>query len=614
MVVWDLDEVLWAGTLNEGAVQLKPAAASAVRALNRRGIVNSICSRNDRDQVRGVLEDLALWEEFVFASIDWAPKGERLAQLIDDAQLRPVNVLFIDDLLHNLEEASYAAPGLQTSGPEIIDGLLDLPQCAGKDDPGRTRLEHYRLLERKQTDRRQATGTHEAFLRTCGIRVRLGADAPAVADRLYELVTRTNQLNFTKRRPGRPEFEAMLGDPAVESGFVQVADRYGDYGICGFFSRDRDSGRLRDFLFSCRILDMGVEQWLFEHLGRPAFESERGGPPPLGSHPDWITLVEEGLPEQVPGAPPERHGADGPVAERRRRVVMMGGCDLWVVFDFLGGDITKDFARSAKSGALMHVEHTQILRQARAGLTADQERIVEQLPVVDLDVFSDRPVFADDYGVLVYSVLMDYSQAVYVHRASGLVLPWEQLEVDVTARDQWPTIQEKYRSAGVDQAFLEWFADEFERRGPMSPEEFAADIGWLCEAVDPGVRVVFLNGAEVAIDDPAEPGRHERHRVMNRALAEVVETKPNASICDVRAFVRSPDDVGSNLRHYRRHVYLRIANELRDRVTVGLEPPAQAPWRRRSRRWRRRKVRQARGLAARSVRRVQSTWRRREVS
>ena len=81
-------------------------------------------------------------------------KGPRVAQIIEDAQLRPENVLFIDDLALNRAEVRHFSPGIQTAGPEIIGRLLALPELSGKDDPDHTRLEQYRLLERKLADRR----------------------------------------------------------------------------------------------------------------------------------------------------------------------------------------------------------------------------------------------------------------------------------------------------------------------------------------------------------------------------------------------------------------------------------------------------------------------------
>jgi len=56
-VVWDLDNTLWDGVLLEGdACELRPDAAQALELLDRRGILQSISSKNDSEAARGHLE------------------------------------------------------------------------------------------------------------------------------------------------------------------------------------------------------------------------------------------------------------------------------------------------------------------------------------------------------------------------------------------------------------------------------------------------------------------------------------------------------------------------------------------------------------------------------
>src|SRR6202034_3660110 len=89
LVVWDLDDTFWRGTLSEGPVEIDPVLVELVRTLNRRGIVNAICSKNDEAPVRAELEGAGMWDEFVFVRIDWTPKGPPVAQIIEAAPLRP---------------------------------------------------------------------------------------------------------------------------------------------------------------------------------------------------------------------------------------------------------------------------------------------------------------------------------------------------------------------------------------------------------------------------------------------------------------------------------------------------------------------------------------------
>ena len=128
MVVWDLDDTFWRGTLSEGPVECDPVVVALVRTLNRRGIVSAICSKNDELPVRRELEAIGLWDEFVFARVDWTPKGPRVARIIEDARLRPENVLFLDDRPENVEAARRAGLAAAVyegeSGAQVLHGIL----------------------------------------------------------------------------------------------------------------------------------------------------------------------------------------------------------------------------------------------------------------------------------------------------------------------------------------------------------------------------------------------------------------------------------------------------------------------------------------------------------
>ena len=77
----------------------------------------SISSKNDLTLARNELERHGLWELVIFARINWEPKGAQVRDLIEAAQLRAENVLFVDDNHLNREEAAFFASGLQVADP-----------------------------------------------------------------------------------------------------------------------------------------------------------------------------------------------------------------------------------------------------------------------------------------------------------------------------------------------------------------------------------------------------------------------------------------------------------------------------------------------------------------
>jgi hypothetical protein len=95
-------------------------------------------------------------------------------------------------------------------------------------------------------------------------------------------------------------------------------------------------------------------------------------------------------------------------------------------------------------------------------------------------------VIRPDYDVLVYSVLVDYSQGIYRHRASDLVVTWCQFDRVVTDPVNWPGLEADFGNCGIDRAFLEWFAGEFDFMGCIGTDRFKENIRWLARSIPAG--------------------------------------------------------------------------------------------------------------------------------
>jgi HAD superfamily phosphatase (TIGR01681 family) len=142
LVVWDLDDTFWCGTLAEGGVTAIEHNIELIKHLNSRGIVNSICSKNDERQARRKLVELGIFNHFVFPRISYDPKGQTIAELIQSVALRAENVLFIDDNHLNREEVRYYNPGIMAAHPaDVLDRLRDHPECGRQTGSGNVAAE-----------------------------------------------------------------------------------------------------------------------------------------------------------------------------------------------------------------------------------------------------------------------------------------------------------------------------------------------------------------------------------------------------------------------------------------------------------------------------------------
>jgi FkbH-like protein len=322
LVIWDLDETFWSGTLAEGAIEKIDRNCDMVIQLAERGVISSIASKNDFDAAAAKLKEFGVWDYFVLPQIVFGPKGQLIADLIDSMNLRAENVLFIDDNHLNREEAKHYAAGLMTADPkDVLPGILELPALKGKDDRGLSRLKQYKTIESKRKDQ-LSTVSNEEFLRQCEIYVTIDFDIESDFERLVELANRTNQLNFTKRRLEDPDaiadFRRLLTTFGCTAGFVRVSDRYGDYGVVGYFVQQRNASvnKLSDFVFSCRAMNMGIEQYVYERLGSPEIKVVGPVSNPIQSFAkiDWI---KEG-----------RGPSNSSETQLGKQLLVVGACDL----------------------------------------------------------------------------------------------------------------------------------------------------------------------------------------------------------------------------------------------------------------------------------------------
>ena len=114
LVIWDLDDTFWRGAVAEGGItESLQQNHDAVIELARRGIMSSICSKNDERPIRDILTERGILDYFVCPSISWESKGSRLAAIVEATRLRAASVMFIDDNPNNRAEAAVAVPGMQ---------------------------------------------------------------------------------------------------------------------------------------------------------------------------------------------------------------------------------------------------------------------------------------------------------------------------------------------------------------------------------------------------------------------------------------------------------------------------------------------------------------------
>ena len=548
LVIWDLDDTFWSGTVSEGSILPIQQNSYVVKEFTKRGIINSISSKNNFDDAKKELEAMQIWEYFVFPQITWDPKGKIIQDLLEMLNLRAENTLFIDDNVLNLNEALFFSPNLNVCLPEHIESLLNNEYLKGKDDSDHTRLSQYKNLEKKQLDFSKSKLSNVEFLKDSDIKVQISTDSINQLDRIYELVERTNQLNYTKNRVTIEELRAQIEDENASSGYIKVTDKYGDYGISGFYLLKENE--LIHFLFSCRTMNMYVESWVYKQLGSPKLNIvgevaiQLDMAVDLGFINNSENKAKSSTDKQILGD---------------QKILMLGGCDLDQIVFYLNYDqLFTEFNYVNNLNLNVHKDHTVLIKQFK-GLNDAQLEVIKHIPVLDINDIGIK-INTIEWDILIFSPLNDYSRGLYKHKSTGFVLPFDAFNIDWTDEKNWKDLPKHLATLPI--SFLQFLKKNFEFLGPISPEEFKDNIKWLLETYK-DKKFIFLNGSEVVSEKGHswEKNMHLRHNELNKIL-QSFESYNNVKIVDVTKFVKDENDIADNIRHYNKLAYKQISDEI----------------------------------------------------
>lgn len=562
LVIWDLDDTFWKGTLSEGPIESITENLQLIRDLTDRGIVNTICSKNEYEPTVKQLQELGIDDYFVFKSIDWTPKGQRISQLIKDMGLRPVNCLFIDDNVVNLNEAQFYSKELMIAEPDAIGQLIDFCKAANASDSSHKRLNQYKVLEEKQKAKAEA-GDNLQFLYSSNTKVEIHEDCKAKADRLFELINRTNQLNFTKNRCTREEFDATLADKDTNCGYVTVKDNFGDYGIVGFFAIKNN--KCIHFLFSCRTIGQGVEQWVYSILGWPELQI-------VG---DVVNIVEK---VEAPAWINQQIECIQSVEEKSHaKIVFKGACDLRIMATFLKSDnIIEEFTYVGlkRKNHIEHHNHSVNYLTLPFLPEEDKKMLLDDCVFNDEEMF-DTKMYDKDVALIFLSTQIEPNLGIYRHKKKGVKIAWGEYSYPLTDSKNWAGYIDGSIFGANNNFTEEWlkeFSEKYEFVGNMTPEAFTGQLDKLLEKIQPNAKVCLLLGSEMPYEantERAYEGRHLYYKQINTLLREYAKTHKRVWLIDFNDYLKGQEDFIDNINHYQRNIYYEASHKANEYINMA---------------------------------------------
>jgi FkbH-like protein len=261
---------MWDGVLLEdgpGTLRLKPGILPIIQDLDRRGILQSIASKNNHEEAMQVLRQFDIDEFFLYPQISWAPKGEAVRAIGRLLNISLDTVLFVDDLQFELQQVRAACPGVMVLDAKHYLSILQMKECqVPVTGETASRRKMYQVERTRSEMAQNFKDDYKAFLRYCNIQVTIQHLTEENIERVHELTQRTNQLNFSGNRYHREILSRILLTPYLDTYVLACEDRFGSYGIIGFGIVDSREPRLTDLMFSCRIQSKRVEHAFLGYL------------------------------------------------------------------------------------------------------------------------------------------------------------------------------------------------------------------------------------------------------------------------------------------------------------------------------------------------------------
>ncbi len=278
-VVWDLDNTVWDGVLLEdGNVTLRPNIVEIIQTLDKRGILQSVASKNEHQHAMAKLEEFGLAEYFLYPQINWNSKAASIDTIVKKLNIGVDTFAFIDDQPFEREEVNYSLPDVLCIDALQTPELLAMPEMNPRfitEDSAKRRAMYMSDMQRQQLED-DFTGPKDEFLATLQMTLSIGPAQVEDLQRAEELTVRTNQLNTSGKTYSYDELDFFRQSDQHLLLMAGLDDKYGTYGKIGLTLIEcmPDVWRVKLLLMSCRVMSRGVGSVLINHLRN---EAKRNG-------------------------------------------------------------------------------------------------------------------------------------------------------------------------------------------------------------------------------------------------------------------------------------------------------------------------------------------------
>jgi FkbH-like protein len=284
-IITDLDNTFWRGILGDDGVdgihwsmdsgsQNHALYQHLLAALAEQGVLIGVVSKNDPDNVETAFacSDFILKKDAIFPiKASWGRKSLAVGEVLQDWNVLPDSVVFVDDSEMELEEVRNLFPDISTlKFPTSDDGnlgifLSELRDCfeyrqPTDEDQLRTKSLKANAVFSDSVDR-SSDDEYEQFLSDSQPEIEYEFNKQGSCERAFELINKVNQFNLNGQKLDAGGWSDLIQAPDTFLLTIAYKDKFGPLGtIAAIVGRQSEVGiEISSWVMSCRAFSRRIE-------------------------------------------------------------------------------------------------------------------------------------------------------------------------------------------------------------------------------------------------------------------------------------------------------------------------------------------------------------------
>lgn len=285
VVVTDLDNTLWDGVLRESKTspKLHHFRIQVLNELISMGIIVCVSSKNDPDvntlnKIKEILGILS--RKIPIYKISWNRKSDSILEISNELNVGLDTIAFFDDQIFERDEVKTRLPLVKVFSDMdlekvLYDGNFNFHKISN--DSKKRYVTYQQNIERDLDKKNSNYDNYEDYLNTLQMKLSLRYFEDKDIVRVHELISRTNQQNFTLNRFSESDIIEINKKPNNKIILIEVEDKFGDYGVIGtiILNFENEIYSIIEFALSCRAMGKKVEETILLSLNNWVFD--KGG-------------------------------------------------------------------------------------------------------------------------------------------------------------------------------------------------------------------------------------------------------------------------------------------------------------------------------------------------